>query len=47
MLTGDKLETAKCIAISTGFKGINQTFFEMTEKNDELIRKQLAHYKPK
>lgn len=29
MLTGDKLETAKCIAISTGFKGISQTFFEI------------------
>ena len=24
MLTGDKVETAKCIAISAGLKGVNQ-----------------------
>lgn len=26
MLTGDKLETAMCIALSTGFKESNQNF---------------------
>lgn len=35
MLTGDKLETAKCIAISTGFKAISQTFFEIQEIDDD------------
>lgn len=27
MLTGDKLETAKCIATSTGFKKFSDNFF--------------------
>jgi phospholipid-translocating ATPase len=31
MLTGDKIETAKCIAISAGFKGKKQAIFEMKE----------------
>jgi phospholipid-translocating ATPase len=30
MLTGDKVETAKIIAISTGLKGKTQPIFEMT-----------------
>jgi len=33
MLTGDKLETAKCIAISTGFKSHNQRFLEINSVN--------------
>ena len=40
MLTGDKLETAKCIAISTGFKNHNQRFFEInTVIKKEIERK--------
>lgn len=31
MLTGDKVETAKCIAISTGLKSKEQEIFEMVE----------------
>lgn len=37
MLTGDKLETAKCIAISTGFKKSNQEFFEIYKENKEIL----------
>ena len=29
MLTGDKVETAKCIAISAGLKSANQEIFEV------------------
>lgn len=29
MLTGDKVETAKCIAISAGLKPTNQSIFEI------------------
>lgn len=29
MLTGDKLETAKCIAVSTGFKKSSDDIFEL------------------
>lgn len=29
MLTGDKVETAKCIAISAGLKGVNQEIYEI------------------
>ena len=46
MLTGDKLETAKCIAISTGFKNINQLFFDIITTDAEYMRKQLLHYNP-
>lgn len=35
MLTGDKLETAKCIAISTGLKSNTQGFFELKDFSDE------------
>ena len=31
MLTGDKVETATCIAISTGLKAKNQKLFYMKE----------------
>lgn len=33
MLTGDKVETAKIIATSTGLKSKTQQMFEMTEDN--------------
>ena len=41
MLTGDKIETAKCVAISTGLKAVNQDIYEIKEvKGDlELINK--------
>ena len=29
MLTGDKVETAKCIAISAGLKSVNQEIYEV------------------
>ena len=31
LLTGDKLETTKCIAISTGLKSSKEAVFEMRE----------------
>ena len=36
MLTGDKIETATCIAISTGLKAPDQEIFVMKEIEDEL-----------
>jgi len=41
MLTGDKVETAKCISISTGLKTVSQEMFEIKEvKGDlELVNK--------
>jgi phospholipid-translocating ATPase len=36
MLTGDKVETATCIAISAGFKSRSQQFFYMKELKDTL-----------
>lgn len=42
MLTGDKVETAKCISISTGMKKREQNFYEVTGISDEAeIRKKL------
>lgn len=39
MLTGDKLETAKNIAVTTGFRSIEQKFYEITsDKKSELER---------
>lgn len=38
MLTGDKLETAKCIAISTGFKKNNQSFEEIDGDTKESLK---------
>lgn len=40
MLTGDKIETAKCIAISTGLKAKKESIFEMINydtKKDLII----------
>ena len=36
MLTGDKIETAKCIAISTGLKAISQEIYEIKDVKDDL-----------
>jgi phospholipid-translocating ATPase len=36
MLTGDKVETAKCIAISAGLKSANQEIYEIRGE-DELV----------
>jgi len=34
MLTGDKVETAKCIAISAGFKSSTQDIFEIKDEDN-------------
>lgn len=41
MLTGDKVETATCIAISTGLKSANEEIFTIRDVEDEmeLVRK--------
>jgi phospholipid-translocating ATPase len=45
MLTGDKVETATCIAISTGLKSKNQNLFYMKElKSTEDVRHHLEEY---
>lgn len=36
MLTGDKLETTKCIAISTGLKSHKESIFEMRELSNSI-----------
>lgn len=36
MLTGDKIETAKCIAISAGFKSTSQLIVEIRNKTDSV-----------
>jgi phospholipid-translocating ATPase len=38
MLTGDKVETAKCIAISAGQKSTNQSIFEI-RGDDQIVKK--------
>ena len=45
MLTGDKLETAKCIAISTGFKKNNQNFFEISSTSKKEILDKIYKFK--
>jgi phospholipid-translocating ATPase len=51
MLTGDKVETAKCIAISTGLRSKGQEIFEMVEltnnnETDELhISRRIKQFK--
>ena len=35
MLTGDKIETAKCIAISAGLKSKSQQIFEIRDAQKE------------
>jgi phospholipid-translocating ATPase len=44
MLTGDKVETAKCIAISAGLKAQNQSIFEIKGTDDLLLREKLLEY---
>ncbi len=42
MLTGDKIETAKCIAISTGLKNKEQDILEIKDaENPEIIKSKL------
>ena len=36
MLTGDKVETAKCIAVSTGLKTKNVKFYEIQGNKAEI-----------
>ena len=45
MLTGDKLETAKCIAISTGFKSNEQKFYELNSTRASEIAQQLTDFR--
>lgn len=46
MLTGDKLETAKCIGVCTGFKSEYQSFYEISSPNDDTILSLLAEFDP-
>jgi phospholipid-translocating ATPase len=41
VLTGDKVETAKCIAKSTGLKGKTEQFFEMLDEDIQKIESQI------
>jgi len=46
MLTGDKIETATCIAISAGLKSKNQKlFFLRDSKNEEEVIVKLNEFK--
>jgi phospholipid-translocating ATPase len=45
MLTGDKVETAKIIAISTGLKGKTQPIYEMVNmENMKDIKRAIEEY---
>lgn len=46
MLTGDKLETAKCVAISTGFKAAGQRFFEVSGSNEAELAERIDRFDP-
>ena len=46
MLTGDKLETAKCIAISTGFKNQSQKFYEINSLDEHKILSDIELFIP-
>lgn len=46
MLTGDKLETAKCIGVCTGFKSEYQSFFEISSTDEDSILSRLAAFDP-
>ena len=46
MLTGDKMETAKCIAISTGFKNNQQQFLDLNCSNLKDVEKTLENFNP-
>jgi phospholipid-translocating ATPase len=40
MLTGDKIETAKCIATSSGLKALKMQFFTIKDTTDDLLLNQ-------
>lgn len=45
MLTGDKIETVSCVAISTGLKGLDQEFFVLKEIiSEEVLTKELNNF---
>ncbi len=46
MLTGDKVETATCIAISTGIKNKKQNFFVIRDRalEPDYVKKQLEEF---
>lgn len=45
MLTGDKIETVSCVAISTGLKGLDQEFFVLKEiKSEEILTRELNNF---
>jgi phospholipid-translocating ATPase len=44
MLTGDKLETAKCIGVCTGFKSEYQSFYEISTTDEDSILSKLAEF---
>ena len=45
MLTGDKIETAKCIAISTGLKTSKEDIFEISGESElKLINQKIDQY---
>jgi phospholipid-translocating ATPase len=44
MITGDKLETAKNIAITTGFKNSQNSFWEISEVNPDNLRSNLEDF---
>ena len=46
MLTGDKLETAKCIGVCTGFKSEYQSFFEIVSMDPAVIEDRLEDFDP-
>ena len=46
MLTGDKLETAKCIGVCTGFKSEYQSFFEIVSMDPAVIEDKLEDFDP-
>ena len=46
MLTGDKLETAKCIGVCTGFKSEYQSFFEISTIDEDAILNILSDFDP-
>ena len=47
VLTGDKVETAKCIAKSTGLKSKNENFFEMLDEDIMKIENQIMQIESK
>ena len=47
MLTGDKVETAKCISISTGLKKRDQKFYELVGLDDRRSLLERLNFNPK